>query len=125
MKIRNDFVTNSSSSSFIISKDKITHGHLLDILLEMANEEMKDWCDENDAYAYDWSDVRGNGVGRFNIREFTGDNAYLVYGWDEKPKQVYKDVFVIDNDDTGRYNWGAVAKVLNKHGLELIKGNCD
>lgn len=124
MKIRNDFVTNSSSSSFIISKDKITHGHLLDILLEMANEEMKTWSGGN-LDEYDWSDVRGDGVGRFNIREFTDDNAYLVYGWDEKPKQVYKDVFVIDNDDIGRYNWGAVAKVLNKHGLELIKGNCD
>ena len=125
MKIRGDYVTNSSSSSFIISKDKITHGHLLDILLEMANEEVKDWCEENDEYAYDWSDVRGNGVGHFNIKEFTGDDAYLVYKWYEKSERVYKDVFVVDNDDTGRYNWGAVAKVLNKHGLELIKGNCD
>lgn len=124
MKIRYDFVTNSSSSSFIISKDKITHGHLLDILLEMANEEAKAWRGGNQD-EYDWSDVRGNGVGHFNIKEFTGDDVYLVYKWYEKSELVYKDVFVVDNDDTGRYNWGAVAKVLNKHGLELIKGNCD
>ena len=124
MKIRQDFVTNSSSSSFIISKDKITHGHLLDILLEMANEEMKTWSGGN-LDEYDWSDVRGNGVGHFNIIEFTGDNAYLVYKWYEKSELVYKDVFVIDNDDNGRYNWGVVAKVLDKYGLELIKGNCD
>ena len=124
MKIRQDFVTNSSSSSFIISKDKITHGHLLDILLEMANEEMKTWSGGNQD-EYDWSDVRGNGVGHFNIKEFTGDDAYLVYKWYEKSERVYKDVFVVDNDDTGRYNWGAVEKVLNKYDLELVKGNCD
>ena len=39
MKMREDFVTNSSSSSFIISKDDVSYDRLLEILLEIANEE--------------------------------------------------------------------------------------
>lgn len=123
MKIRRDFATNSSSSSFIISRDKVTHGRLLDILLEMANEEYKHWSDD-DEDEFDWSDVTGNGVGHFRIKEYI-DVPYQIYSWTDEEEPKYENVFVIDNEDCGRYYWDAVEKVLDKYGLELIKGYCD
>lgn len=123
MKVRKDFVTNSSSSSFIISRKDITRGRLLDILLEMANEEGKQWRDD-DWDGYDWSDVTGDGISHFRIKEYT-DDPYTVWYWSNRPDEEYRDVYVVDNDDCGRYNWDVVEKVLNKHGLELVYGNCD
>ena len=118
MKIRTDYVTNSSSSSFIIAKRDVTRGHLLDILLEMANEEEKKY----DCNYYSWNDVTGNGVGHFRIFEYTDWEKYRVYNWNDITEKEYSDVFVVKNEDCGRYDWDVVEKVLNKYGLPLIYG---
>ena len=46
MKVRRDFVTNSSSSSFIISKENITYDRLREILLEIAKSVHPDRADK-------------------------------------------------------------------------------
>lgn len=120
MKYRKDFVTNSSSSSFLISKDQITHGHLLDILLEIANKEAE--YSLGNTNEYDWSDVTGDCVAyRYNIRETTPEYAYRNY----MTGKVYENHYSIDNQECGRYNWTAVDEVLKKHNIKYEKGCCD
>lgn len=117
MKVRKDFVTNSSSSSFIISKDNISYDKLLEILLEIANEERKYWDDE---------DVYGNYYDvsyRYEIHEGTSENPYKDYDWFE-PK-YYDNHFIINNNGCCRYDWDAIEEVLNKYDIPWIYGYCD
>ena len=118
MKARRDFVTNSSSSSFIISKDDISYDKLLEVLLEIANEEAT-WLDDGESYT-DYGEI----AYRYRISEGTPEIPYEDYEWG-CTSRYYDNHFIIDNDDCGRYNWNAVESVLEKYNIPCVYGYCD
>ena len=113
MKVRRDFVTNSSSSSFIISRNHISYEKLLNILLEIANKEADLADDEN---CTDYNEISY----RYEIRECTPANPYEDwYG------REYNNDFVIDNNSCGRYDWSVIEDILQKYNIPWRYGYCD
>lgn len=124
MKVRRDFVTNSSSSSFIICKDNISHDDLLKVLLEIANKESHYYDDDED---YTEEDITENCVAyRYHIKEATKENSHHEYDdyWGSI-EAVYDNHYIIDNDDCGRYDWDVIEEVLKKHNISWEYGYCD
>ena len=114
MKVRKDFVTNSSSSSFIISRNDVSYDELMAILLEIANEEA-DWLDDGESY-----ESYGEISYRYEIQECTPEDPYE--DWDGV---IYDNDFIIDSNEYGRYDWTAINKVLNKYNIPWEYGYCD
>lgn len=120
MKVRKDFVTNSSSSSFVISKDHITYDKLMTILLEIANVEQE----------YRWNDVEKHErydeiAYRYEIHEGTKESPYEDYsGWGYSTYH-YDNHFIVDNNSCIRYDWDAVEDVLAKYDIPWHMGYCD
>lgn len=119
MKIRHDYVTNSSSSSFVISRDHISLDRLKEIILEIANEELRKWHEiwpEEDSKSFaSYNEIEY----RYAIHEGTAEKPYSDYEY------TYHNDFIVDNDSHSRYDWDAVEDVLAKYNIPWCMGYCD
>lgn len=124
MKVRKDFVTNSSSSSFIICKDNIFYDKLLKVLLEIANIESSYYFDEK----YTEKDITEDCVAyRYHITDATKENPHFEYedNWFCTGKITYDNHYIIDNDGCVRYDWDIIEDILSKYGIPWDLGYCD
>lgn len=149
MKTRLSHVTNSSSSSFIISRNDVTKDKLIEILLEIANKErmLDDFYDDEYTYTLEddvkeeWEEIRRFTYGetpfsyyeyvkkklktivayRYIIEETDKECPYVPWDRDE----TYDNHYVVDNDSCCRYNWNIVRDILNKYGIPWVYGDCD
>jgi len=140
MKIRNGFVTNSSSSSFIIASKDVDYEFLLHTVLKDLFIEQKKWfyydedeektdeeIEEELAEEYSASNVlagNGNIVLRSMTREEYEDEffSFKLNSNIEKDEKIY----VVDNDDGMRYDFSEVDEIVTeKHGIPYVRGYCD
>ena len=132
MKYRLSHVTNSSSSSFIISRDQVKRKKLIKILLEIANKEYSYYDDESDndkpQFTLD-EDVTEDCVAyRYCIKKATKKHPLDRdgYKWTKySDSEPYDHHWFIDNESCGRYDWDIIDEILAKYGITYKRGYCD
>lgn len=128
MKYRSSFVTNSSSSSFIISKKFVTREKLVEILLEIANKEKEYYEDD---YRYTTDDIEEDCVAyRYHITEASPENPYDKEDYNFWTDEIisskkYCNHYVVDNESCVRYSWDVIDEVLSKYNIPWEYGYCD
>jgi hypothetical protein len=140
MKIRNDFVTNSSSSSFIIACKDVPQDFLIkqvlrDFYVANAVERWHYTVDEA-VRNYDPNEVLNNDEGNLGVfiktkAEIDKYDDYKGWGYaqplDEELEAEKKELYYeISNNCTVRFNWDIVDKIIkDKYHLSYQHGYCD
>lgn len=115
MKVRKGFVTNSSSSSFIIAKKDVDPDFLINTVLKELYYGLQGDEPYNPAELLENDEAVPFGI--FSARIDQG-RAYPV----EDPNGDY---YFIYNNDFERFDWEIVRGILNKYGLKWEFGYCD
>jgi len=143
IKVRVDFITNSSSSSFIISTKDVDYNHLVNVVLKDYHMEMKkefgylkEYSEEEIASWYDPEKVLNDDDSNFglfikNKNEIDEEDDHYGWGWSEKDKaeeikKQEEQFYVIDNNCTRRFDFDIVEKVFTgKYNIPWKYGYCD